>query len=131
MKGRQIFLWFATIGVVAITTILVISAAHDSLYYQYPSEALSHLERFRDGTRLMLAGEVVEGTLVRSANVSTFEVADADASIPVELSGAAPPLFEEGTTVLLSGFFMDGVFIADEAVTRHDETYRVPPTGNP
>jgi cytochrome c-type biogenesis protein CcmE len=46
------------------------------------------------------------------------------------LLNTPPPLFNEEVPVLLEGSWSGDLFVADEALIRHDENYEVPEEGN-
>ena len=52
-----------------------------------------------------------------------FEVDDGDARLPVVYTGILPDLFREKQAVVATGRMRDGVFVAEEVLAKHDETY--------
>ena len=52
-----------------------------------------------------------------------FEVDDGDARMPVVYTGILPDLFREKQAVVATGHMQDGVFVAEEVLAKHDETY--------
>ncbi len=66
-----------------------------------------------------------EGSIQRGAGQQiTFEVTDANTSIPVRYQGILPDLFREGQGVVAEGVLeAPGAFRADTVLARHDETY--------
>ena len=74
--------------------------------------------------RLRVGGLVVEGSVRRGeGRVITFEITDGGATQAVAFSGVLPDLFREGQGVIAEGRLKDGVFLADEVLAKHDETY--------
>lgn len=117
-------------GVAAIVIAMTVAGLGDNLtYYLYPNEAVVQRADFPDGTRFRLAGQVVPGSLQESGDTLIFDVTDGAATIDVELVGPHPSLLEEGVPVLLEGAWSEDVFVADEALIRHDENYQVPEEG--
>jgi len=56
-----------------------------------------------------------------------FAVTDLSNSVPVRYEGILPDLFREGQGVITRGSMgPDGVFVADEVLAKHDETYMPP-----
>jgi cytochrome c-type biogenesis protein CcmE len=54
----------------------------------------------------------------------SFEVMDAQGSIPVRYQGILPDLFREGQGVVTEGVLEpSGAFRADTVLAKHDETY--------
>ena len=52
-----------------------------------------------------------------------FKVTDGDAQLPVVYTGILPDLFREGQAVVATGRMRDGVFVAENVLAKHDETY--------
>ncbi|WP_118135698.1 cytochrome c maturation protein CcmE [Oceanicella sp. SM1341] len=74
--------------------------------------------------RFRLGGIVEEGSLVRGEGLETsFNIRDNASSVPVRFSQVLPDLFKEGEMAIASGYLVDGVFMADNVLAKHDETY--------
>ncbi len=53
-----------------------------------------------------------------------FTVSDGKAQVPVRFAGIRPALFVEGSGVVAEGKMgMDGTFVADNLLAKHDERY--------
>ncbi len=52
-----------------------------------------------------------------------FTVTDRVHTVPVRYSGILPDLFREGQSVIARGQLVDGEFMAEEILAKHDETY--------
>jgi cytochrome c-type biogenesis protein CcmE len=52
-----------------------------------------------------------------------FDVDDGDAKLPVVYTGILPDLFREDQAVIATGHMRGGVFVAEEVLAKHDETY--------
>jgi len=129
--GQRQFVLFGIVGVIVLVVAITIAGLNDNLtYYLYPNEAVSQRAEFPDGERFRLAGQVVSGSLVEDGEDLTFEVTDGSATIPVILFNTPPPLFNEDVPVLLEGSWSGELFVADNALIRHDENYEVPEEGN-
>lgn len=118
----------AVLGIAVATFFLVRSASADFEYYRYTSE-VDHAE-IADGVRFRLAGTVIHGTLENTLEASTFQISDGIETVDVRLTGTPPPLFQEDVEVLLEGAFEGPVFVADDAVIRHEAEYEAPETGS-
>ena len=124
------FVYLGIGGVIALVIAMTVTGLNQNLtYYLYPTEAVEQRSDFPDGERFRLAGLVVAGTLVEVDDGLEFEVTDGGATIGVLLTGTPPPLFQEEVPVLLEGAWQSTVFVADEALIRHDENYEVPEEG--
>lgn len=129
--GQRQFVLFGIAGVIALVAAITIAGLNDNLtYYLFPNEAVAQRAEFPDGERFRLAGQVVAGSLEEDGEDLTFDVTDGSATIHVILLNTPPPLFNEDVPVLLPGSWSGDVFIADDALIRHDENYEVPAEGN-
>ncbi len=126
MNGRRMFLALAVVGIATAVFFLVRSAQSDVVYYLTPSEATERRPEFPDGRRFRLAGIVVPGSVVESGGEYRFNVTDGADEVPVLLVATPPQLFGEDINVLLDGYWENGVFVSDEALIRHEETYETP-----
>lgn len=73
-----------------------------------------------------LGGMVQQGTLKTEPDgvTVTFVVGDGKAQVPVRFAGIVPSLFKENSGVVAEGKLrVDGVFIADNLLAKHDENY--------
>lgn len=121
----------AMLGVIVAGFFLVRTLDDDLVYFLTPSEAVADRVSFPDGRTFRLSGVVVSGSVVsQDAAKTTFDVSDGGSTVPVLLINSPPPLFDEDVPVLLSGAWMRNVFVAEDALIRHDETYSAPSTGN-
>jgi cytochrome c-type biogenesis protein CcmE len=76
-----------------------------------------------EGKRLRVQGEVVEGSLVQEANLTSFTIAFNDATLPVVLAGDPGGIFQECIAVVVRGRLVGGVFEGNQVETKHDNTY--------
>jgi cytochrome c-type biogenesis protein CcmE len=127
---RRRRLWFvaALLAAAAVAATLVTWALQRNLTYLYtPAEVLApEGEALRSGqARFRLGGMVEAGSFRREPGslVSHFRVTDGDAQLPVTYDRILPDLFREGQAVVATGRMRDGVFVAEEVLAKHDETY--------
>ncbi len=76
-----------------------------------------------------LGGLVVDGSVRREPNGVTvrFAVTDTAETVPVVYRGILPDLFREGQGVVAQGRLgPDEVFVAEQVLAKHDETYMPP-----
>lgn len=127
-KRRMLFV-LALFAVVATATALVTMALQRNVAYLYtPNEILAGKagEQVRNGeARFRLGGMVAAGSFKRAdgSMEARFKVTDGDAELPVSYTGILPDLFREKQAVVATGKMRDGVFVADEVLAKHDETY--------
>ena len=128
---HKAFVVAAALGVAVAGFFLVRSLGSDLVYYLTVDEAMTNRADFPDGAPFKVSGLVVPGSLVAlDGGVSEFQIGDGAEAIPVRLTRTPPPLFDEDVPVLLSGAWQGDVFLADEALIRHDEGYEAPAEGN-
>jgi cytochrome c-type biogenesis protein CcmE len=75
-----------------------------------------------------IGGMVTKGSVVRvpGSLEIRFVLTDFAHSITVSYTGVLPDLFREGQGVIAHGHLVDGVFVADEVLAKHDEKYMPP-----
>jgi cytochrome c-type biogenesis protein CcmE len=122
---RHRLLWISLIAMGAALAIgLITLALQRNLTYLYtPAEVLAGQTAGQQ--RFRLGGMVAKDSFSRlpGALESTFDVTDGDAQLTVSYSRLLPDLFREGQAVIATGTLVDGRFIADDVLARHDETY--------
>jgi cytochrome c-type biogenesis protein CcmE len=69
---------------------------------------------------------VRNGSIKREGTVITFEVTDFKKDVPVTFDGVTPDLFKEDSGVVILGYFINGMFEAEEIFAKHDENYMPP-----
>ena len=128
---RRRRLWFVIALVVAasLSAVLVAFALQRNVAYLYtPQEVLSGAAgpAVSSGeTRFRLGGMVERGSFTRETGTitSNFRVSDGDGLLTVRYDKILPDLFREGQAVVATGRMQDGIFVADEVLAKHDETY--------
>lgn len=123
-KQRRITLIGAAGAVLTLALGLVLYAMNDTIvFFHAPTDVL--VKNVKPGTRFRLGGLVKERTVKRGENqIVTFDIVDAQRSIPVRYQGQLPDLFREGQGVVTEGVLEpSGIFRADTVLAKHDETY--------
>jgi cytochrome c-type biogenesis protein CcmE len=122
-KQRRIQILAVAAVALALSTALIGYAMRDGInFFRAPAQVMAEpppaTETFR------LGGLVEEGSIVRGQGETvTFRVTDGGATIPVAFTGVLPDLFSEGQGMIGTGKLVDGVFVAQEILAKHDETY--------
>ncbi|PIQ37203.1 MAG: cytochrome c maturation protein CcmE [Lysobacterales bacterium CG17_big_fil_post_rev_8_21_14_2_50_64_11] len=123
-RKRRLWLALFLLLAAAVAGTLITLALQENLNYLHtPSEAVRG--EVPQDAAFRLGGVVREGSVVRTAGTLEvrFAVTDRVADFPVFYSGILPDLFREGQSVLARGRLSDGVFVAEEVLAKHDETY--------
>ncbi len=122
-KRRRIQVIIMAVVALTLATGLIGYGMRDGInFFRSPSAVAAEppppSEVFRIG------GLVEEGSLiVGQGAVVHFAVTDGLVSIPVSFAGILPDLVIENQGVVANGSYIDGVFVANEVLARHDETY--------
>ena len=123
-RKRRLLLILALVAVAGIATALIAMALQRNVAYLYtPSEVLRG--DAGEHARFRLGGMVAGGSFKRAPGSmeAHFAVDDGDATLPVVYTGILPDLFREKQAVVATGRMQDGVFVAEEVLAKHDETY--------
>lgn len=127
-KRRRLTLALVALVMLACAAALMLRALERNIvFFVTPTELAA--ENSRINQRVRLGGLVEEGSVLRSADApgAAFFVTDGVARVGVRYSGILPDLFREGQGVVVEGVLgMDGVFVADRVLAKHDETYMPP-----
>ena len=130
MKARQKRMIFVALGIVGVgvAAMLAVSALRSNIAYFFsPSQVIAN-EAPADAL-FRLGGLVVDGSLARQEDGLTvnFDVTDNAETVTVSYTGILPDLFGEGQGVVTKGRLgPDGVFLAEEVLAKHDESYMPP-----
>ncbi|PJK11165.1 cytochrome c biogenesis protein CcmE [Lysobacteraceae bacterium NML120232] len=123
-RKRRLLTLLLILAAAAIAITLGALALQRNVAYLYtPSEVLRG--EAGDKARFRLGGMVAENSFQRAPGSleARFEVDDGDARLPVSYTGILPDLFREKQAVVATGRMQDGVFIAEQVLAKHDETY--------
>ena len=124
IRKRRLLLILALVVAAAIATALVALALQRNVAYLYtPSEVLRG--EAGEHARFRLGGMVAEHSFKRAEGSleAHFTVDDGDATLPVVYTGILPDLFREKQAVIATGRMQGEVFVAEEVLAKHDETY--------
>ena len=129
MKARHKRMGFLLVGltVLGVSAFLVFRALDSNLSYFYSASEVVSNQAPKDHV-IRLGGMVVDGSLKRAEGLTVhFTVTDNANKVQVQYTGILPDLFAEGQGVIAQGKLnSDGVFVADEVLAKHDETYMPP-----
>jgi cytochrome c-type biogenesis protein CcmE len=128
-RKRRLLLILALLAAAGLAVALIAMALQRNVAYLYtPHEVLdgSAGENVRNGdARFRLGGMVAAGSFKRAPGSmeAHFEVDDGDARLPVVYTGILPDLFREKQSVVATGRMKGDVFVAEDVLAKHDETY--------
>ena len=121
-KRRRLIIFVSYAALLGVVVTLTLTALQDNIVFFYtPSEiaATDHSHK----QQLRLGGMVKDGSLDIEGLNSKFIVTDGQRDISVKYGNALPSLFREGQGVVAEGRIIDGVFMADNVLAKHDENY--------
>lgn len=124
VRKRRLFIIVLIVAAAALAITLLSMALQRNVAYLYtPSEVLRG--EAGEQARFRLGGMVAEHSFKRASGSmeAHFEVDDGDARMPVVYTGILPDLFREKQAVIATGSMKDGVFVAEQVLAKHDETY--------
>ncbi len=130
MKARHKRMMFIMIGLVAVAAVaaLILNALQSNINHFFsPTEVVAN-QAPQDRT-FRLGGLVEVGSLEREDDGLTlqFKITDNAEAVTVKYTGILPDLFSEGQGVVAQGKLgTGGVFMAEEVLAKHDETYMPP-----
>jgi cytochrome c-type biogenesis protein CcmE len=128
-RRRRLLLVLLAVVAAAVAITLTASALQRNAAYLYtPREVLNGEAGtgVRDGSaRFRLGGMVAAGSFKRATGSmeAHFDVDDGDAEPPVVYTGILPDLFRENQAVIATGRMRGDVFVAENVLAKHDETY--------
>ncbi|MBD9369098.1 cytochrome c maturation protein CcmE [Xanthomonas sp. XNM01] len=122
-RRRLIFVMLLVLASGATTALVAMALQRNVAYLYTPVEVLRGDAGER--ARFRLGGMVEKNSFKREEGSleSRFLVTDGDALLEVSYTGLLPDLFREGQSVVATGRMQDGVFVADDVLAKHDETY--------
>jgi len=130
MKPRHKRMAFVAGGLagIALAAFLILNAMDGNMTYFFsPTEVATG--QIPEHKTIRLGGLVVQDSLKREDDGLTvhFLVTDNAETVAVVYTGILPDLFQEGQGVVAQGRMDDtGVFLANEVLAKHDETYMPP-----
>lgn len=122
-KKRRIQVILMAFVFLGVATALIGYGMRDGInFFRAPAQVVSDPPQATETFRL--GGLVEEGSILRGQGETiTFRVTDGAATVPVAFTGILPDLFSENQGMIGTGKLIDGVFVAEEILAKHDETY--------
>ena len=99
-------------------------------YFLTPADVVAG--KAKEAQPMRLGGMVEAGSIkhLRDGVTIRFVLTDGKATTPVVYRGIVPDLFREGSGAVAEGRLVDGIFVADTILAKHDERYMPPELGN-
>ncbi|ALP54643.1 cytochrome C biogenesis protein CcmE [Candidatus Tenderia electrophaga] len=130
MRARHKRMMFIVVGLagLGVAATLILSALQSNINHFFSPTEVAANQAPQDRT-FRLGGLVEVGSVQREDDGLTvhFNVTDNAEVVGVTYTGILPDLFQEGQGVVAQGKLgSGGVFMADEVLAKHDETYMPP-----
>ena len=113
---------------ISLLFVLFIQTFSDNLlFYRSPTQIKA--VNIPDGYIFRVGGVVLENSIVRYDETTKidFIITDFSNDLKITYTGILPDLFREGQGVVMRGKINnDGIFVAEEVLAKHDETYMPP-----
>ncbi len=125
-RQRIIIVVCMVLGVsIAIGLTLVALEKNINLFFS-PSQIVAG--EVPDNTSFRIGGMVVDGSVDRNQTnlIATFDLTDTAETVSVSYNGILPDLFREGQGIVALGKMNNGIFVADQVLAKHDESYMPP-----
>ena len=127
-RKKRLYLIALMVTGVGIGIALALNAFNDNLMFFYsPTEVVAG--QAPSGHPIRVGGLVTEGSVERQLDGLTvhFDITDNAETVTIRYTGILPDLFREGQGIVARGKLdVDGVFVADEVLAKHDENYMPP-----
>ena len=122
-RRRLIWVLLLVVAAAIAATLIAMALQRNVAYLYTPAEVLRG--EAGEHARFRLGGMVEKGSFKRESGSmeAHFRVTDGDAQLPVVYDRILPDLFREGQAVVATGSMKNGVFVAEDVLAKHDETY--------
>ena len=123
-RQRRIVLVVGILAGVSLAGVLALRAFQDNVMFFFDPTQVAAGEAPK-GERFRLGGMVRPGTVDRTSGSldMAFVVTDFKHDVKVRYSGVVPDLFRENQAVIATGRMRGDVFVAENVLAKHDETY--------
>ena len=132
-KRRLSYLVLLLTGLAAVIYLMLFAMRQNISIYLTPTDLLQG--HAKDHHKIRLGGVVVNDSIkhfISDPLLIEFDLTDYKKEVTVSYHGVLPDLFRQGQGIVASGYWgEDGVFVAQEVLAKHNETYRPPGIGDP
>ena len=120
----------ALVALLAAVLLAMWGLRNQASYFYTPADIAAG--KAKEAEPIRLGGMVQQGSLehLKDGVTIRFVVTDGEATTAVIYRGIVPDLFREGSGAVAEGRLVDGTFVADTILAKHDERYMPPELGN-
>jgi cytochrome c-type biogenesis protein CcmE len=130
-KNQRLVLVSAAIAALLVAALLAMwGLRNQASYFLTPADIAAG--KAEEAKAMRLGGMVEAGSIKHLPDGVTirFVLTDGKAQTRVVYRGIVPDLFREGSGAVAEGRLVDGIFVADTILAKHDERYMPPELGN-
>ena len=127
---RLVLVAAALVALIAAVLLAMWGLRSLASYFYTPADIAAG--KAHQGEPIRLGGMVEKGSVQHLPDGVTirFVLTDGQANTPVAYRGIVPDLFREGSGAVAEGRLINGTFVADTILAKHDERYMPPQLGN-
>ncbi len=125
-RQRLILVGLLLFGVGGAVALALIALNQNINLFYSPSQVVAG--EVPKGATFRLGGMVVDGSVRREPGDLEvwFDLTDTAKVVTVQYDGILPDLFREGQGIVTTGNLVDGRFVAQQVLAKHDENYMPP-----
>ncbi|MGE5553409.1 MAG: cytochrome c maturation protein CcmE [Betaproteobacteria bacterium] len=129
MKKRTKILLGIGLIVVAMAALMALGLSRTQTYYVTLEELLAE-PAAQAGRQLRVNGKLIGSSVSFDPEqvLLKFDLTDGRRTLPVTYQGVRPGSFEDGAEVLVEGRYRDGIFVAENVLTKCPSKYEAKAT---
>jgi cytochrome c-type biogenesis protein CcmE len=121
-KYKRLKLILVLIVCLSLGLWLILKNFNDNIVFFYSPTELKHKPIINQLIRV--GGLISAGSITKiDSSITEFSITDNQTSLVIRFSGILPNLFRENQGMVAKGKLVDGIFIANELLSKHDENY--------
>lgn len=125
-KHQRLIFIVCGLSLMLVASFVILNNFRDNLVFFYSPTELK-TKQLQPHTQIRIGGLVVTETIFKNGDITEFALTDNSNAVNVRFKGILPALFRGGQGIVAQGYMGDdGIFIADNLLTKHDEKYMPP-----
>ncbi|WCR53000.1 MAG: Cytochrome c-type biogenesis protein CcmE [Wolbachia endosymbiont of Ctenocephalides orientis wCori] len=122
-KHKRLLITTGVLCILSCAVFFVLTTLKENISFFYTVSEAAALPNNQKSIRV--GGMVVENSIIRSESEVIFQMTDSNQSVVVKYQGILPPMFSEGSGIVVQGKMVNGdTFLADTVFAKHDENYK-------
>ncbi|MFV9838948.1 MAG: cytochrome c maturation protein CcmE [Aaplasma endosymbiont of Hyalomma asiaticum] len=119
---RGLFVAVSLLAIVFVLAFVFLELRKSISFFCTTTELMTNPE-MSSRSPVRVGGMVVKGSIKYNDDCVMFSITDFNNDLQVVYSGVLPPLFGEDMGAIAKGSLKNGIFVAEELLAKHDETY--------